>query len=279
LIGCELAAPTTDLVARADFRQHLPGLPGGQGPAGAARNQVGEVSVQSAHGLGSQAHQLVSTMGQQPQRHRAIVGAHHRQVRGLQTDHGDRMRVDVVGLSAVAAGVDPNQRTTACGNIHHHLVLGPETLARCLPVPLHPSIAHVRGRHRRENTRSSPKPAAVFANSRRASTLPSASTTTTASIRLCGPNTDHHLRHRCSFGHRIHSSEEGSATASVFSSPSSHSPHAAPGGSQPFASHTSVRVGSRFASHPQAPNPRLACLGPQVVVLNKWPDRARSAWL
>jgi hypothetical protein len=126
---------------------------------------------------------------------------------------------DVVGLSAVAAGVDPNQRRTACGNIHHHLVLGPETLARCLPVPLHPSIAHVRGRHRRENTRSSPKPAAVFANSRRASTLPSASTTTTASIRLCGPNTDHHLRHRCSFGHRIHSSEEGSATASVFSSP------------------------------------------------------------
>jgi hypothetical protein len=130
----------------------------------AAGDQVGQVAVESAHGLGSQAHELVATVGQESKRHRPIVGANHRQPWRLEADHRDGVRVGVVGLASVAAGVDADQRGAASGDIHNGLVLGHETLGQVLAYAVASLDRPRPGRHRRENVRSSRKPLAVFEN-------------------------------------------------------------------------------------------------------------------
>jgi putative transposase len=82
-----------------------------------------------------------------------------------------------------------NTRTSAARRVDTSTTRSPAATsrcARCLPTPLQPSTAQVRGRHWRPNERSSRKPSALFGNCRRARTLPLTLITTTALSRLCG---------------------------------------------------------------------------------------------
>jgi hypothetical protein len=96
--------------------------------------------------------------------------------------------------------------------------------ARCLPTPLQPSTAQIRGRHWRPNERSSRKPSALFGNCRRARTLPLTSITTTALSRLCGSTPITTLATASSPCSELPGRREGSATSSV-ADPSRATPH------------------------------------------------------
>lgn len=68
-----------------------------------------------------------------------------------------------------------NTRTSAARLVDTSTTPSPSATSRrakCLPTPLQPSTAQLRGLHWRENTRSSRKPPAEFSNCVRASTLP-----------------------------------------------------------------------------------------------------------
>src|SRR5918993_1928819 len=120
-----------------------------------------------------------------------------------------------------------NTRTSAARRVETSTTRSPTATsrcARCLPTPLQPSTAQVRGRHWRPNERSSRKPSALFGNCRRARTLPLTSITTTALSRLCGSTPITTLATASSPCSELPGRREGSATSSG-ADPSRATPH------------------------------------------------------
>ena len=85
-------------------------------------------------------------------------------------------------------------------------------------------MAQVRGLHCRQNAFSSRKPPELLAKCWRASTVPLPLITTTALKPLLRVDADHHLGRHASLCGLDANGEEGSATSSVDSPLSSHSP-------------------------------------------------------
>ena len=179
--------------------------------------------------------------------------------------------IEWASVSSVLRPLPPaNTRTSAARRVDTSSTVSPSATkrwARYLPTPLQPSIAHVRGRHWRQNVLSSRNPPAVFANCWRARTLPLLLITTTAFIRLCGstPITTlatrfllHLCRRRKRGGQRYF--EPGIPL-------SSHSPQ--DGDRRELSINEPHARGGQPVREPPVGHlaPRLACPGPQVVVL------------
>jgi hypothetical protein len=110
LLGRQLAAEPSDLVARPDAGEDLLGVLGGHALGHPARKKCNQITVDPIRRLDAGRHQFVAPVGQQLQLHGQLVGADLGQPGAAQSDRGDRFGVGVVGLAAVAAGVDPGQR-------------------------------------------------------------------------------------------------------------------------------------------------------------------------
>jgi len=77
--------------------------------------------MQPVDGLGSGPAQLVAPVGEHAHHHQVLVHLHPDQTGAAQRDHGHRVRVDRVGLAAVAGGEHPHLRGQFRRHIHHDL--------------------------------------------------------------------------------------------------------------------------------------------------------------
>ena len=227
------------------------GLLGGQRSGCAAGQQDHQVAVQPVHALGAQLDQLLAAVGQQPQRHAAIVA---RAPRADPACAGRPARSSARRCRRSCGRCRPRTpapaRPAAVETSTTRSPAATSRCARCLPTPLQPSIAQVRGRHWRPNARSSRNPSALFANCRRARTMPLAFNTTTALSRLCGSTPITTLRHSRLLRSDADRNARRAALLRAWHSPLE--PLLA-GGARRAANHsraTPQPVGSPFASHP-----------------------------
>jgi hypothetical protein len=79
--------------------------------------------VQPVDGLGAGPAQLVAPVGEHAQHLQVRIEANLHQVRGAQRDHRHRMRVDRVGLAAVAGGEHPHLSRQLRRHVQHHLAV------------------------------------------------------------------------------------------------------------------------------------------------------------
>jgi hypothetical protein len=124
----EPAAGLTDHVARSDGGERGAGLLPGQVLLGAAGNEFEQQVVRSGDEFGAVAAELLTTVDQQPQRDRGVIGAHTSQVRGAQGDQGDAAGVDRVGLAALAGGEDPGSGGELGGHVYDGFAVGDKAL-------------------------------------------------------------------------------------------------------------------------------------------------------
>ena len=66
--------------------------------------------MQPVHGLGPVAAQFVPPVSEHAHDHQVIIGLDPDEARAAQRGHRDRVRIDRVGLAAVAGGEDPDLR-------------------------------------------------------------------------------------------------------------------------------------------------------------------------
>jgi hypothetical protein len=101
----DLETELTHFVVRTQPEQDLLCLLGAELAPHAAGGQLGQEPVKPADRLGPQRGQLFSTIAEQAQADRGVVGAHRRDPLSVQGRESDRDRIVSVGLSSVALGV------------------------------------------------------------------------------------------------------------------------------------------------------------------------------
>jgi hypothetical protein len=106
--------------------------------------QLGQQPVEPVDDLDPQPGQLLTTIGQHPQRLELTVSAQHPQRRGAHRDDRDRVGVTRVGLAVVAGVEEPDPGSELGGT---STTCSPASRSRCAkgrPAPLLPSTAQTR---------------------------------------------------------------------------------------------------------------------------------------
>ncbi len=116
----------------------------------------------------------------------SIVGVDLRQIRRVQTDQRDRVRVGVVVLAAIPTHEHPHQRSTARRDIDHTFIRGDETLRDVLADTVATFNRPGSGPPLTTERPKFPEPCASFTNWARPTTFAREFNTTTALMRLCG---------------------------------------------------------------------------------------------
>ena len=142
--------------------------------------------MQTIHTLGALPDQLPTTVRQQPQRSTSIVGVHLRQIRRVQTDQRDRMRISVIVLAAIPTREHPHQRSTARRDIDHPFTRGDETFRDVLADTVATFNRPGSGPPLTTERPKFPEPLRVVHELSPTENLRAEFNTTTALIRLCG---------------------------------------------------------------------------------------------
>jgi len=122
------AAGLAGHTARLDRRDQHTSLARGQELLGAPGKQLQQQPVQPIDRLGADTAQLVAAIGEHAQRQQIVIDLHAQQAAVVQGSHRHRMRIDRIGLTAIAGGEDPHlRRQRRC---HRRVRLGP-----CSPLP------------------------------------------------------------------------------------------------------------------------------------------------
>ena len=127
-LGGEPAAGLAGDVTRADRGQQVLRLRGGQELLRPAGEQFQQQPVQPVHRLRAGHAQLITAIGQQPQRHRRIIGGDDPQARAVQPGQRHRMRIDRVGLASLAGGEDAGPGGQLRWHIDDRFAIGDQAL-------------------------------------------------------------------------------------------------------------------------------------------------------
>jgi hypothetical protein len=103
-------------------------LVGGQELLRPAGQQLEQEFVDAVEQVGAGVSEAVAAVDQQPQRDRHIIDRNLAQSLGAQRRHGDAVRVDRVGLAALANGEHPRPSGQLRRYIHVRLAVGDQTL-------------------------------------------------------------------------------------------------------------------------------------------------------
>ena len=124
----QLAAGLAHHVTRTHGCEERLGLRRGQERLRPTRDQLDQQPVQPVHRQRPRGAELVTPVGQQPQRHGGVIHHHLAQARGAQRHHRDRVRVGGVGLAALPGGEHPGSRGQLGRYVHHRLTVGDQAL-------------------------------------------------------------------------------------------------------------------------------------------------------
>ena len=183
----EPAAGLADQVAGPDRGEQRAGLLRGQELLRPAGEQLQQQAVQPVDRLRPGAAQLVAAVGEHAHHHQVIIDLDLHQARAAQRDHRDRVRIDRIGLAAVAGGEHPDLRRQLRRHVEHRLtvvdqavrdVLADAVAALDRPHPVSEPAA--RGEHLRVAGLVGAEPAQLPAP------RPRSSTTSIVAERLCG---------------------------------------------------------------------------------------------
>ena len=161
--------------------------------------QLQQQPVQAVDRLRAGHAQLVTAVGQQPQRHRRVIGGDHPQARAVQPGQRHRMRIDRVGFAALASGEHPGPGGQLRGHIGHRLAVGDQALREVAADPI--AALHRPGAVRELPPRGQHRPVTVPVSAEPAlpnSTFPRPSMISIVAERLCGSIPMNHVPHAAS---------------------------------------------------------------------------------
>ena len=162
----EPAAGLARDVARADRGQQVLGLRGGQELLRPAGKQLQQQPVQAVDRLRAGHAQLITPVGQEPQRHRRIIGGNHPQARAVQPGQRHRMRTGRIGFPPLAGREHPGPGRQLRWHTGHRLAISDQALREVAADPV--AALHrpdtvlelaARGQHRPVTVPVSTKPA------------------------------------------------------------------------------------------------------------------------
>jgi hypothetical protein len=126
-------------------------LGGGQVLLRSTGQQFQQQLVDAVEQIGTGMPQLVAAVGEQPQRHRHVIGCHDPQALGSQRGYRHTVRVDRIRFAALPGGEYPHLGGELGGYVEHGLAVGDQPLGQVpadtvsalyRPQPLREPAAH-----------------------------------------------------------------------------------------------------------------------------------------